>query len=65
MEEKKTKEITPILRKMEVGEKRMWSTEQLTSVRGTIQRLQIVLRRSNVKYRTRVSGIKLIVERIS
>lgn len=60
---KKRRKIAPVLREMRIGDVEQFDIEQITSVRTTIARLQIELRREKVFFSTKVNGTTLEVTR--
>ncbi len=57
------KPITPILRKMKVGEVQEWPVERITSVQVSVGRMHREKRREGVRFMMRTEGLSVRVTR--
>lgn len=61
--EVKDKPITPILRKMKVGEVQEWPVERITSLQVSVGRMHREKRRDGVRFVMRTEGLTIKVKR--
>ena len=57
------KGITPVLKKMILGEVQVWPVERSTSVQVSIGRVQREMRREGIKFSMKTKGLNIEVKR--